>query len=425
MKFLGRLLVAFTATLCVTAHAQSSMPVSVEFTLHAPDLPGGSKVYLSGGAPALGNWKPDAVKMDYLGRDTWRAVVLFGDAMPVEYRYTLGTDERLGADHRGQPLGNFSIRTRRNLDVQDEVLAWTDRDTVVEARGQVTGELRFHRHVRSATMPGRDLVVWLPRFYELQDRLDYPVLYLNDGQDLFDPNTAEGGRDWQVDETLQRLIGDDAIEPMIVVGIYSGEDRLAEYDPDVRGEAYMDYLVNTVKPLIDRRYRTRKGREHTYVGGAAMGGLIAFATAWSYPEVFGAAMSLSPAFQLEGRLDAMPWFEDRAGPVRPVFFYLDNGGVGADLLLQPGIEAMVDRLKGWGYRLERNFVFIRDYDADHGPTAWAERFPNALTRSIRGAHRLESVARRNEQNGREWAEAGFEDRGAVGPDLQPGFNGAR
>jgi len=400
MKIASRLLAVLLAAATLPALAQPGMPVSVEFTLHAPELPRGSTVYLSGGAPALGNWAPDAVRMDYQGRDTWRAVVLFARPMPLEYRYTLGDDVRLGADERGQPLPNFAIAARRNLDVRDEVRAWTDQDTVVEARGTVTGELRYHRHVRDGNRPPRDLVVWLPRFYEVQRQRTYPVLYLNDGQDLFDPATAEGGRDWGVDETLQRLIGEDAIEPMIVVGITSGDDRLDAYSPLLDGEEYMAYLVETVKPLIDRRYRTRPEREHTLVGGAAMGGLIAFATAWTHPEVFGAAMSFSPAFRLEGRFDTLPWFEARAGESPPpVFFYLDNGGVGADALLEPGIEAMVRRMKSWGYRPERDYVFVQDLDADHGVTAWSQRFPNALTRSLRGALRSEQLARRHQAEG--------------------------
>ncbi len=421
MTFPGRLLAALMAMMALTAQAQTAAPVSVEFTLHAPGLARGERVYISGDVPALGNWTPDAVRMDYLGQDTWHAVVVFKRAMVVEYRYTLGDHEHIGADDRGQPLGNFIINARRNLEIRDEVYSWTDENTVIEARGQVTGELRYHRHVRDETLPPRDLVVWLPRYYELQDKRDYPVLYLNDGQDLFDPATAENGRDWGVDEALQRLIEEDLVEPMIVVGIYSGEDRLAEYSPMKRGEAYMNYLVRTVKPLIDRRYRTRPGPENTLVGGAAMGGLIAFATAWTHPDVFGAAISFSPAFQLTGRLDALPWFDARAGAPRPVFFYLDVGGVGADALLVPGVEAMVDRLKGWGYRPERNFVFIRDLDADHDVSAWSERFPNALMRSLRGARRVDDYAVQGQGDGLEGAETEVQVGGA-GVDDQLGVD---
>jgi len=396
MSFLCRRLAVLMVVLLplahTPAHAQASVPVSVEFSLHAPDLPRGSKVYLSGGVPALGNWAPDGVAMDYQGNSFWRAVVIFPRAMSVEYHYTLGSDQRLAADDRGQPLRRLRIQTARNLVVSDSVTRWTDANTVVESRGQLSGDVRFHRHVRDESLRSRDLVVWLPRFYELKEKLDYPVLYLNDGQDLFDPATAEGGRDWQVDETVERLISEELIEPMIIVGIYSSDDRLEEYSPLGQGEAYMDFIVNRVKPLIDQRYRTRPGRENTLVGGAAMGGLIAFATAWRYPELFGGVISLSPAFQLEGRIDSLPWFLDQDPAYRPVFFYLYNGSQGADALLEPGVLAMTEQLKAWGYRPERNYVLDRDLDADHGIEAWAKQFPDALTRTLRGARRLETLA---------------------------------
>jgi predicted alpha/beta superfamily hydrolase len=391
---LAALLAVLSVLVSAAAFAQP-IPVSVEFSVHAPGLPKGATVYLSGGTPALGNWAPDAIPMERQGKDTWRKIILFDRAMVVEYQYTLGTETRQPADERGQPLPRFSTQLRRNLKIRDEVVAWTDADTQVEDPGRVTGELRYHRHVRDDTVPARDIAVWLPRFYELQKRRDYPVLYLNDGQDLFDPATAAGGRDWGVDETLDRLIEEELVEPMIVVGIYSTEDRLEEYVPSERGEAYMRFLVETVKPLIDRRYRTRPGRHNTFVGGAELGGVIAFATAWTHPEVFGAAISLSPAFRIEGRLDTIPWFEARVrSDPRPVFFYLDSGGQGIDAQIRPGVEAMAEQLKGWGYRPERHYVLVRDLDAHHGPAAWSRRFPGALTRSVRGARNLESLAGR-------------------------------
>ncbi len=392
MLFLGRLLAAFLAVAAMPVLAQSTMPVSVEFTLYAPDLPANSPVYLSGGVPALGNWAPEAVPMKNIGNQRWRALVVFSRPMRIEYQYMLGKESRLPADERGQPLRRFSAITERNLQINDTVTAWTDDRTVVESRGQLSGDVRYHRQVRDAAMPSRDLIVWLPRFYEMNQKQDYPVLYLNDGQDLFDPNTAEGGRDWGVDEIVQQLINDDLIEPMIIVGISSTDDRLDEYSPLKGGEAYMDFVVNRVKPLIDQRYRTRPGRENTLVGGAAMGGTIAFTTAWRYPEIFGGAISLSPAFQLEGRMDVLPWFATQGDEFRPVFFYLFNGAQGADALLEPGIDAMVTELELLGYSPERNFALVRDPNAFHGIPAWSEQFPSALTRTLRGAKRLASLA---------------------------------
>ena len=429
MKSVGRLLAVLLAIAWGNAWPQAMMPVSVDFMLRAPGLAPDSKVYITGGVPSLGNWKPDAVRMEYQGNETWRAIVLFTSSMHVEYRYTLGSNEALAADERGQPLQNFSILARRQLDVNDTVLGWTDADTVVEAAGKITGDVRYHRYVKGEGVPPRDLVVWLPRFYDQRRQLDYPVLYLQDGQDLFDPATAHGGRDLRIDETMDRLIRDDIIEPMIVVGINAGDDRLEEYSPEDRGEAYMDYLVNTVKPLIERRYRVRQGRQHTLVGGAAMGGLIAFATAWKYPDQFGASIAMSPAFSIDGGLgdfagfDATDWFVARQDESRrPVFFYFDNSGLGKEAeSIQPGIDVMLGALEGWGYRWERDFVFIRDLDAYHGADAWAERFPEAVTKSLRGARRLHDLAGMPERDSAQRPQVQVDGTGPVRRDPQLGL----
>ena len=389
-----------TASTIQSVSAQ--VPVSVNFELTAPSLAPSTPVYLTGSVPALGNWKTDAITMEYVGNQRWRALVIFERAMPVRYRYTLGTKEQVGADERGQPLASFRVQTERRLTVRDTINRWTDENTVVEAAGRVTGDVRYHRYVKGDNGLSRDLVVWLPRFYDQRPQLNYPVLYLNDGQDLFDPATAAGGRDLGIDEAMDKLIREQTVEPVIVVGIYHGDEhRLEEFTPEsARGQAYMNFVVHTVKPLIESRYRVRAGREHTVLGGAAMGGLMALATAWEHADQFGAVMAFSPAFSIAGGVgdfagfDAIPWFVARHGTQRrPVFFYLDNGAQGVEAqAIQPGIDEMVALLEQWGYRWERDFVFIQDLDATHGFDAWRERFPNAFTKALRGARRLHDAA---------------------------------
>ncbi len=400
-----RLVLVLVSLGLVTGASQSvsaQIPVSVNFELTAPGLAPNTPVYLTGSVPALGNWKPDAITMEYAGKQRWRALVIFERAMPVRYRYTLGTKEQVGADERGQPLASFTVQTQRRLTVRDTISDWTDENTIVEAAGRVTGDVRYHRYVKGDDGISRDLVVWLPRFYDQRRQLDYPVLYLNDGQDLFDPATAAGGRDLGIDEAMDKLIREQTVEATIVVGIYHDDRyRLEEFSPEnPRGQAYMNFVVNTVKPLIEERYRVRAGRENTLVGGAAMGGLMALATAWEHADLFGAVLAFSPAFSIAGGVgnfagfDAIPWFVARHGEQRrPVFFYLDNGAQGVEAqAIQPGIDEMVALFEQWGYRWERDFVFIKDLDATHGFDAWRERFPNAFTKALRGARRLHDAA---------------------------------
>jgi predicted alpha/beta superfamily hydrolase len=164
------------------------------------------------------------------------------------------------------------------------------------------------------------------------------------------------------------------------VGIYNTSDRMKEYTPGDKGTAYMDFIVKTVKPLIDSTYRTKPDRKHTIVGGSSAGGIISFMLAWEHPDVFSKAICMSPAFK---SISSNDWdyarvVESSNGKKKHVFFYMDNGGVGLESQLQPGIDEMLTALKAKGYKQGKDFVFVRDLAAKHSEADWAKRFPSAL-----------------------------------------------
>lgn len=144
----------------------------------------------------------------------------------------------------------------------------------------------------------------------------------------------------------------------------------------------MDFIVKTVKPLIDSTYRTMPDRKNTIVGGSSAGGIISFMLVWEHPEVFSKAICMSPAFRNPMGLDGWNYVDvvQRSnGEKRDVFFYLDNGGVGMESQLQLGIDEMITALKAKGYQEGKDFVFVLDATAKHSEADWAKRFPNALT----------------------------------------------
>jgi len=262
-------------------------------------------------------------------------------------------------------------------------------DGTDQTHGQITGNVKYHRSVKGEGLPDRDLIVWLPPGYEEDIESHYPVLYMHDGQNIFDPETSYAGVDWAIDETMDQMISFGRIEPMIVVGIYNSADRTPEYSPGEQGSKYMNFVVNVVKPLIDETYRTRPDRQNTLVGGASSGGTISFMLAWDHPEIFSGAICMSPAFKIGPghdfqEFDFINYFEATRDNPRDVFFYIDNGGVDLDGILQPGIEDMLGSLESWGYRAGSDWVFNRDPEAEHSEAAWAERFPDALLRTLYG-----------------------------------------
>src|SRR5450755_2711354 len=155
----------------------------------------------------------------------------------------------------------------------------------------LTGNIKRHRAFPSKILGNRrDVLVYLPRGYRRFVPRRYPVLYLHDGQNVFDAATSFAGVEWGVDETAQRLIGEGLIEPLIVVAVFNmGEDRIHEYahtrgvydhtserKKRSRGLArqYGDFLINELKPYIDKKYRTKRGAEFTGLGGSSLGGLV-------------------------------------------------------------------------------------------------------------------------------------------------------
>jgi enterochelin esterase-like enzyme len=212
----------------------------------------------------------------------------------------------------------------------------------------------------------RRVFVWRPPGYE--PGRAHPVLYMHDGHNLVDPATSYAGADWQVDEVAATLIASGRIEPLLIVGAECSDDRMLEYGIGPRGEAYLRWLAEDLKPLVDARYPTRPGREDTAVCGSSMGGLISLLAVLDRGEVFGAAAGLSSWLP--------PQAVVRAG-IAPLFpgtrIYLDNGTEGLDAGFQPGLDRMAAVLE------ERGLVPGSDLEvrvlagAGHHENDWSAR----------------------------------------------------
>jgi len=376
---------AIILLLSLCFRAQSQPAIRVSFTLTSPDLPSDTAVYITGSVEQLGSWNPGRVKMDAQGNHTWTKEITLNGPLSIEYKYTLGTWEREAADASGSPLSNLFVDASQDKTVRDTVLFWTNGPRKRVNHGQITGTVRYHRGLKGAGLQDRDLVVWLPPGYDTDKTRRYPVLYMHDGQNIFDPVTSAFGVDWSIDETADELIRKKSIEPLIVVGIYNTSDRMKEYTPGDKGTAYMNFVVKVVKPLIDSTYRTKPDRAHTIVGGSSAGGIISFMLVWEHPDIFSKAISMSPAFKSlsTGGWDYTQTVRSSERPKAPIFLYLDNGTLGLDSQLQPGIDDMLAALKSKGYTDGKDFLFLRDPTAKHSEADWAKRFPNALMTVLR------------------------------------------
>jgi predicted alpha/beta superfamily hydrolase len=241
----------------------------------------------------------------------------------------------------------------------------------------------------------RDLLVYLPPSYASTGQRRYPIIYMHDGQNLFDEVTSFAG-EWHVDTTMEALSA-DSIEA-IVVGIpNAGPKRTEEYSPflDRRygrrrlGDAYLRFIIETIKPLIDRDFRTLPDRSHTGLIGSSMGGLISLYAFFQYPDTFGFVGAMSPSL----------WFANQAmityikeAPFYPGRIYADIGSLEYAGAINDGkatgrrtvkpytgsVRHLCDLLQRKGYQSGVDLLCVEEEGATHQEAAWANRLPNAL-----------------------------------------------
>ena len=250
-------------------------------------------------------------------------------------------------------------------------ISW--RDFGFRFEGGITGTVKYYRGLKSPALTNaRDVIVWLPPSYEKETSKRYPVLYMHDGQNIVDPSTSYAGYDWRVDEVADSLIKASSIDEIIIVGIYNTQDRLPEYSDTPLGKAYADFVVHTLKPMLDSAYRTLPDRKNTAVMGSSMGGLISFLFAWWYPDVFSKAGCLSSAFLVDSN-KILTELRAYAGPKKGIRIYLDDGSEGLEARLKPGYDEMVEILKSKGYVKGVDLEYFYDEGAGHNERAWARR----------------------------------------------------
>jgi len=261
---------------------------------------------------------------------------------------------------------------------------------VISATG-ATGDLRLHEFRSRIFKNTRFLRVWLPPGYDdLQNSgRYYPVLYLNDGQNLFESSTAFGGAEWGVDETADRMIREGIVLPMIIVGIdNTGKDRMREYMPHpsmhpmmlrVKGRRYPDFLMKEVMPFVERTYRVAAGPENTGLGGSSLGALIALYTAIARPGVIGRLLLESPSLWASNRQAIK---QSRVVRIWPEKIFLAAGTAEAGNAERS--RTVVDDVRELAAIMRRAVLsenrlrMVIKENAGHTESAWAERFPEAL-----------------------------------------------
>ncbi len=262
--------------------------------------------------------------------------------------------------------------------------------------------------VPSQYVDPRRVVVWLPTGYR-NNGSKYAVLYMHDGQNLFDPKTATYGMEWQIDETLDRLILDKKVRPTIVVGIWSTPKRLQEYLParaligvgtkyreaaralyggDLLGDRYLQFLVHELRPMIDRRFNVKTDRDDTVIMGSSMGATISLYAVDEYPRIFGAAGMMSTHWPLSLKPDGKSVDKEEYEVVSRSFekdlaaslpdpgshkLYFDHGSESLDPIYSAFDDRVADVVQRRGYHQFGNLLMLEFPGEKHNEVSWASR----------------------------------------------------
>ncbi len=345
----------------------------------------GQKIYVAG---SFNDWNPAAPGYALAPRPdgSYQLTLPATVRGHQEFKFTRGSWDTAEADVSGQPLSNrqadFGTGT---LTLQ--VAAWQDQrpgGPIALAPKPHTAAPNVRILADSFRLPqlgGRTRRIWLylPLDYATSQRR-YPVLYLHDGQNIFDEATAYAG-EWGVDDTLNELSasGEDATGCVVVAIDNGGERRLDEYSPWVNsrlkkggeGSQYVEFLVKTLKPYIDQHYRTRPDAAHTAIMGSSMGGLISLYAGVKYPQVFGRVGVFSPAFWFAN--DSVLNFvkRQRPAPVASRFYFLAGPAEGPSMV--PQMAEVRDALLSRGLNAS-HLVFKTPADGQHAEWFWRREF---------------------------------------------------
>jgi enterochelin esterase-like enzyme len=338
---------------------------NIKFVLISKNLPDSIKIFITGNERQLGNWNPGEVEMTKIKDSMWETTISFPLNKKIEFKFTQGAWEEEALNNDKTVPSNESFVIKKDTTVIVNVKYWGSRPKY-RFTGKITGDVEYISNLNSEGLKPHYVIIWLPPGYKLETGVRYPVLYMQDGQNIIDPQTSSFGVDWGIDETADSLIKAGAIKKIIIVGIYNNINRSSEYAPTDTGEAYMEFVAKTLKPLIDEKYRTLPDADNIGVGGSSLGGLISFMLGWNYPEVF------SPAFDIDKYSFITP-VKNYKGPKKQLKIFIDIGTIGLDDSLMKGVDEMVNLLREKGYQAGKDLMFNKDENASHSETYWSRQ----------------------------------------------------
>jgi len=361
------------------APAAAAQQTTFRVTVPA-STPAADTIYIAG---SFQGWAPGSAShaLSELPDGRWILALDLPVGQPIEFKFTRGSWATVEKGPNGEELANRTHTPLGGELLDFTVATWADGGG---GNGTISGHVESFTH--APFLGGRRVWVYLPPDYSESRASRYPVLYMHDGQNLFDDLTSFAG-EWEVDETCEALIASGEIEPIIVVGVENGgAQRCVEYTPwpdpgtvlfcsggGGGGEAYLQAIQTVLMPEIDARYRTRTGPENTFMSGSSLGGLISAYAGYAHADVWGRVAAVSPSYPWAN--DAMLTFAQASGIPTLAKFYQDMGTLESahDELLAMEVIALAQ-----GFTAGENFLSVEGVGHTHNEFYWAQRFPDIL-----------------------------------------------
>ncbi len=357
----------------------SNAQVTIVVNSIPANTPANAEIYIAGDFNA---WQPGDTCFQLTKRADGTFVIQLdaqNEGSKIHFKFTRGSWETVEKGSSGEEIDNRSFTFGNGDTVKVKIYNWADQGA--ENPSGSTAAENVHIVDNNFYIPqlnrSRRIWIYLPPGYD-STSISYPVLYMHDGQNLFDTKTSYAG-EWEVDETLNKL-ADEGIQVPIVVGIDNGGSyRIEELTPwenvdygGGKGKLYMRFIVETLKPFIDADYRTLPDREHTGIMGSSLGGLISFYAAMKYQDVFSRSGDFSPSFWYSDSIWSFTRLQGRQAGIR--FYMLAGGDEGENAVAN--IMSMKDSLLSIGFGADEVITKVVP-GGQHNEKLWRDNFREA------------------------------------------------
>lgn len=380
MKWLTKIPVIF---LCQLSFNSSYAQYKVTFLVKQPSvLHSADRLFIAGN---FNSWDPADKDFELIKKNGGIDSLTFSlNRGSYEYKITRGSWEKTETSGNGFGIANHTLSILSDTTINIAVKGWSDDFATPKTIKKHTLSVNVSIMDTAFFIPQlnryRRIWIYLPPNYKLSKK-HYGVLYMHDGQNLFD-NASAYSDEWGVDEYLDSISTLNKKE-VIVVGIDNGlAKRMNEYNPysfqqfgKGEGDKYVDFLVKTLKPFIDKHYKTLADKKNTYIAGSSMGGLISLYAILKYPSVYGGAGIFSPAFWTASGIDSA--VGSKAKYVHGKLFFYAGGKEGDSMI--PDMKRIEKEIKATSSSSVKEVI---DDDAKHNESAWHKYFPAFYTWAI-------------------------------------------